>query len=203
MIKIGKIANITKLAGFEHTEYIQGNCSHTKVNNEYIPLFIGRTVRDGQIDFDFDWYIPLSLSESLPRSQLRTKCIVLPYVGSVGDLAIYDGTYLAHLGSNIAKIELNDDCGYTTEFVYYFLKSPYGQKKLLRDIQGGVQKNITMESIRNVELPTISLEEQKRIVSVLEHFDRQIKRNNDMVQKLQCFKPALNFSRNGGIYNVC
>ena len=42
MSKIGHIANITKLAGFEHTKYIQGNCSHTKENNEYIPLFIGK-----------------------------------------------------------------------------------------------------------------------------------------------------------------
>ena len=146
-----------------------------------------------------DWYIPLSLSEALPRSQLRKKCIVLPYVGSVGDLAIYDGSYPAHLGSNIAKIEEIDETKYLIEFIYFYLKSPIGQKKLLRDIQGGVQKNITMEAIRNIELPNIALREQRKIVSILSPIDGQIKRNNDMVHKLQCFKPALNFSRNGGI----
>lgn len=190
MTKLGCVANITKLAGFEHTKYIQGNCSHIRKNDDYIPLFIGKTVRNGQIDFNFDWYIPLSLSQTLPRSQLRKKCIVLPYVGSVGDLAIFNGKYLGHLGSNIAKIELNDSEKYTTEFVYYFLKSPYGQKKLLKDIQGGVQKNITMEAIRNVELPDTSIEDQIKISSILIRIDNQIKKNNDLVQKLQVLAQA-------------
>ena len=191
MTRISNIANITKLAGFEHTKYIQGNCIHTKQDANYIPLFIGRTVKDGIIDTKFDWYIPLSLSEALPRSQLRKKCIVLPYVGSVGDLAIYDGSYPAHLGSNIAKIEEIDETKYLIEFIYFYLKSPIGQKKLLRDIQGGVQKNITMEAIRNIELPNIALREQRKIVSILSPIDGQIKRNNDMVHKLQVLSHAI------------
>ena len=185
MIHIKDISNITKLAGFEHTEYIQGNCSHSKIDENYIPLFIGKTVRNGNINTDFDWYIPLSLSEKLPRSQLRKKCIVLPYVGAVGDLAIYDGSYPAHLGSNIAKIENIDESKCLIEFLYYYLKSPIGQKKLLKDIQGCIQKNITMEAIRNVELPDISLEVQHKIVSVLSKFDNQIKSNINMIHKLQ------------------
>lgn len=67
--KLGEISYITKLAGFEHTKYIQGNCSHTKKDG-FIPLFIGKTVRDGHIDKNFDWYIDKKISDSLERSKL-------------------------------------------------------------------------------------------------------------------------------------
>lgn len=176
--KLGEISNVTKLAGFEHTKYIQGNCTRTKNQDDDVPLFIGRTVRDGKIDENFDWYIPKAISEGLERSKLYKKCLVLPYVGSVGDLAIFEGGYFAHLGSNIAKIELVDNCGYIEEFIYYYLKSPHGQQILLKDIQGAVQKNITMEAIRNVELPVVSLEEQIRQVGILKTIDDKIDKNH-------------------------
>lgn len=185
MTKLGDISFVTKLAGFEHTKYIQGHCTHHKIHESDIPLFIGKTVKDGLIDQNYDWYIPLELSEKLRRSQLRNKCIILPYVGTVGDLAIYDGTFKAHLGSNIAKIELNKTSGYTIEFIYYFLKSSYGQKLLLKDLQGAVQKNITMEAIRNVELPSISLSEQNSITDILECLNNKIINNNQIITQLE------------------
>ena len=176
---------ITKLAGFEHTKYIQGNCTHEKKNKSDKPLFIGKTVRNGTIDENFDWYISSNISEKLPRSQLNKKCIVLPYVGSVGDLAIFDGTYKAHLGSNIAKLELNDNCEFSEEFIYYYLKSPFGQKNLLKDIQGAVQKNITMDAIRNVEIPNIEKSKQTKIVNVLLGLDKKILNNNNIISELE------------------
>ena len=134
---------------------------------------------------NFDWYISKSISEKLPRSQLKKKCLVMPYVGTLGDLAIYDGNYPAHLGSNIAKIELNDNCGYSEEFIYYFLKSPYGQSLLLRDVQGAVQKNITMEAIRDVELPDISIKKQNKIVYILSTIDNKLTLNEEIINNIE------------------
>ena len=116
---------------------------------------------------------------------------MLPYVGSVGDLAIFDATYDAHLGSNIAKIELACNSGYSEEFIYYFLKSDYGQKLLLRDIQGAIQKNITMKAIRDVSLPDISIQEQDKIVSILKSLDDKIDNNNQINQELEAMAKTL------------
>ena len=183
--RLGDIAFITKLAGFEHTKYIQGNCVREKVDDTFIPLFIGKTIRDGKIDTNFDWYISKKIADKLPRSFLKRKCLVLPYVGSLGDLAIFDASYEALLGSNVAKIELNQDCEFTEEFIYYFLKSPYGQSVLLKDEQGGIQKNITMESIRNVILPDISVSNQKKITDVLSALDDKIALNQRINRNLE------------------
>lgn len=188
---IGDIAFVTKLAGFEHTKYIQGNCVHEKYDDSLVPLFIGKTVRDGKIDKKFDWYIPKQIAHQLPRSLLKRKCLVLPYVGTIGDLAVFDASYEALLGSNIAKIELNSGCGYSEEFVYYYLKSPRGQCVLLKDEQGGIQKNITMEAIRNVLLPKIDEASQNKIVSVLSALDDKIALNKKMNQKLEAMAKRL------------
>ena len=188
---IGDIAFVTKLAGFEHTKYIQGNCIHERKDDSFIPLFIGKTVRDGRIDKNFDWYIPKSIADQLPRSFLKRKCLVLPYVGTIGDLAVFDASYDALLGSNIAKIELNPNCGYSEEFIYYYLKSPRGQTVLLKDEQGGIQKNITMEAIRNVLLPDVDEDNQKKIVSVLSALDDKIALNKKMNQKLEAMAKRL------------
>lgn len=190
-VKLGDISFITKLAGFEHTKYIQGNNTHEKISEDDVPLFIGKTVQNGKIDKNFDWYIPKELSNQLERSKLNKKCLVLPYVGSVGDLAIFDASYDAHLGSNIAKIELAENCGYSEEFIYYFLKSDYGQKILLRDIQGAIQKNITMKAIREVSLPDISIQEQNNIVSILKGLDDKIQINNQINQELEAMAKTL------------
>lgn len=190
-VKLGDVSFITKLAGFEHTKYIQGNNTHKKISEDDVPLFIGKTVQNGKIDRNFDWYIPKQISDQLERSKLNKKCLVLPYVGSVGDLAIFDSTYDAHLGSNIAKIELACNSGYSEEFIYYFLKSDYGQKVLLRDIQGAIQKNITMKAIRDVSLPDISIQEQDKIVSILKSLDDKIDNNNQINQELEVMTKTL------------
>lgn len=190
-VKLGDVSFITKLAGFEHTKYIQGNNTHEKISEDDVPLFIGKTVQNGKIDRNFDWYIPKQISDQLERSKLNKKCLVLPYVGSVGDLAIFDATYDAHLGSNIAKIELACNSGYSEEFIYYFLKSDYGQKVLLRDIQGAIQKNITMKAIRDVSLPDISTQEQDKIVSILKSLDDKIDNNNQINQELEVMAKTL------------
>ena len=189
--KLGEIAFITKLAGFEHTKYIQGNCVHEKKDDNYIPLFIGKTIKDGKINPEFDWYISKDIADKLERSQLKKKCIVLPYVGTLGDLAIFDGSYYALLGSNVAKIELEDNDLFTEEFIYYYLKSSAGQAVLLKDQQGGVQKNITMDSIRNVEIPFFDKEHQLYITSVLSSLDRKIALNRAINRNLEALAKQL------------
>ena len=190
-IKLGDISFITKLAGFEHTKYIQGHISHQRDEKYDTPLFIGKTVKNGKIDKNYDWYLPHSVSDKLPRSQLTKKCLVMPYVGSLGDLAIFEADERCHLGSNIAKIELKEECGYTEEFVFYFIKSPIGQRHLFRDVQGAIQKNITMEAIRDIELPNISLKYQNDIVAVVQCVDDRISTNASICTDLESMAKLL------------
>ena len=59
-----------------------------------------------------------------------------------------------------------------------------------------------IEIIRKHPISLPDMNVQKKIGAILASIDAQIKRNNEMVQKLQCFKPTLNFSINGGMSYV-
>ena len=75
---LNEIAFVTKLAGFEYTSDIKPNLAESG-----IPLFKGKNVRNGRLVYEFESFIPESVSEKLTRSQLNRKCLLTPYVGTI------------------------------------------------------------------------------------------------------------------------
>lgn len=163
---IDDIAFVTKLAGFEYTKYISDNLVPTG-----IPLFKGKNVQNGKLVLSLESYIPESVSDELPRSQITKKCLLTPYVGTIGNIAVFDGSFKAHLGSNVGKIELLNSDTQTfilEEYVLWYLKSTYGYAELTKYKKATAQESISIDAIRNVVIAIPPLEEQRRIVAKLE-----------------------------------
>ncbi|MBR3852785.1 MAG: restriction endonuclease subunit S, partial [Fibrobacter sp.] len=160
-IRLGDVCFVTKLAGFEYSDYIVNN-----LVEDGIPLFKGKNIQDSKLVLQFESYIPENISDSLERSQLRRKCILTPYVGTIGNMAIFDGSFKAHLGSNVGKIEPFN--GILEEFLFHFLKSDIGYKQLTKHKKATAQESISIESIRDVFLPLPPLAEQQRIVKKIQ-----------------------------------
>ena len=163
---IDDIAFVTKLAGFEYTKYIADN-----LVADGIPLFKGKNVQNGKLVLSFESYIPKSISDELPRSQIAKKCLLTPYVGTIGNIAIFDGSFKAHLGSNVGKIELlNSDIQtfVLEKYVLWYLKSTYGYAELTKHKKATAQESISIDAIRNVIIAIPPLEEQYRIVAKIE-----------------------------------
>lgn len=162
---IDDIAFVTKLAGFEYTKNIAPNLTVTG-----IPLFKGKNVQNGKMVLDFDSYIPEQVSDELSRSQISKKCLLTPYVGTIGNIAIFDGSFKAHLGSNVGKIELlnGEENFIIEEFVLYYLRSQIGYQQLTKYKKATAQESISIDAIRNVIIAFPPLAEQKRIVEKLE-----------------------------------
>lgn len=159
------IAFVTKLAGFEYTKSIAPNLSQSG-----IPLFKGKNVQNGKLVLEFESFIPEAVSDELPRSQILKKCLLTPYVGTIGNIAIFDGSFRAHLGSNVGKIELlNGAEEYVMEeYVLYYLRSTIGYEELTKYKKATAQESISIDAIRNVIVAIPPLAEQKRIVAKLE-----------------------------------
>lgn len=79
-IALGEVSFITKLAGFEHTEYIQPNATKNRVNHDDVPMYIGMNIKNSKLTKDIYWFLPNNISQKLYRSALTKKCLVLPYV---------------------------------------------------------------------------------------------------------------------------
>ena len=181
---IDDIAFVTKLAGFEYTKNIAPS-----LTTSGIPLFKGKNVQNGVLILDFESYIPEKISDELPRSQVKKKCLLTPYVGTIGNIAIFDGSFRAHLGSNVGKIELlNGDQQYILEeYVLYYLRSDIGYHELTKHKKATAQESISIDAIRNVIIAIPPLAEQKRIVAKIEELLPYIDRYEQAWNRLEAF----------------
>ena len=159
--ELGQIAFVTKLAGFEYTKNIAPNLVDTG-----IPLFKGKNVQKGELILEFESYIPETISDELPRSQLNRKCLLTPYVGTIGNIAIFDGSFKAHLGSNVGKIEINSDT--YEEYALYYLRSDFGYQELTKQKKATAQESISIQAIRDVIIKLPLQQEQIEIVRILD-----------------------------------
>lgn len=174
---IGEFAFVTKLAGFEYTKNIAPN-----LTDSGIPLFKGKNVQKGELVLEFESYIPKEVSDELFRSKLTKKCLLTPYVGTIGNIAIFDGSFEAHLGSNVGKIEINDEM--TEEFLLYYLRSDLGYKELTKEKKATAQESISIQAIRNVVVPVPSQREQERIVEILDLLIGKEKQAQDSAEQV-------------------
>jgi len=160
--RIDDIAFVTKLAGFEYSKFIAPN-----LVPEGIPLFKGKNVQNGVINYSFESFIPKRVSDSLWRSKLNKKCILTPYVGTIGNVAIFDARVEAHLGSNVGKIELDNEM-ILNEYILYYLRCEDGLKELKKHKKATAQESISIDAIRDVFVPLPPLSIQRRIVEKIE-----------------------------------
>ena len=161
--KINTIAFVTKLAGFEYTKNISPNLCE-----DGIPLFKGKNVQNSTIIYEFESFIPESVSDELQRSQITKKCILTPYVGTIGNIGIHNRPGKYHLGSNVGKIELyNDGVILLEEYVVSYLQSGFGYQQLTKHMKATAQASISIEAIRDVYIPIPPANEQLRMWDAL------------------------------------
>ncbi len=170
--KINTIAFVTKLAGFEYTKNIAPSLCE-----DGIPLFKGKNVQNSTIVYEFESFIPESVSDELQRSQVTQKCILTPYVGTIGNIGIHNRPGKYHLGSNVGKIELyNDNVVLLEEYVVAYLQSGFGYQQLTKHMKATAQASISIEAIRDVYLPIPPANEQLRMWSALSNALAMIER---------------------------
>ncbi|WP_288603578.1 restriction endonuclease subunit S [uncultured Treponema sp.] len=181
--KLNDISNITKLAGFEYSDYIASNLVPAG-----IPLFKGQNVRESTISYNFESFIPETLSDQLERSQITKKCLLTPYVGAgVGNVGIHTKKGKFHLGSNVGKIEIVlNDIG-IEEYVHVFLKSITGFQEMTKHIKATGIPSISIEALRDVNIPLPPLAEQKVIVAKIEELLPYIQKYDVAHTKLEEF----------------
>lgn len=166
-IKLGDISSlITKQTGFDYSNTIKPNLVEVKIDGS-IPMIQTKNFKGKSFDFDTDYYIPLKVAERFPNIMLKEKCMLLSIVGaSVGNVGIYDEDRLGIIGGAICKVVLLDESLY--DYVYYFLKSPQGHDEIRKNFKSTAQGTITVQDVREIQIPLPPLSEQKRIVAKLE-----------------------------------
>ena len=108
--------------------------------------------------------------------------ILIPTVGTLGIISIVDRDDTC-IAQNIIALRTNGKiCD--SRYLYYLLKDEKTKQAVLNLDIGAVQPSIKVPHLMNLEVEIPSLEEQKRIVSVLETIDLKIENNKKIIDAL-------------------
>ncbi|MDJ0535282.1 MAG: restriction endonuclease subunit S [Xenococcaceae cyanobacterium MO_207.B15] len=180
--KIGDIASVTKLAGFEFTNYFE----YKEFSD--IRVIRGLNIGSGLFKRENFKYIDASISDNLPRSQVKSGDLLISYVGTLGKVAIVpnDG-YRYHLGPNVGKVVITQLIK-DARLLQYFILSPVGKFCIDNTSKAVTQKSLSMKQIRLLPFPLPPLNEQRRIVAKIEALQTRSQR---VKQELEAIKPLL------------
>ena len=164
---IGSVADVTKLAGYEYTEYFEYS------ENDEIIALRALNVREGVLDLENVKYISRDISEALPRSKLLKHDLLFTYIGAnIGQFAIVPENDRFHLAPNICRFRCNRNYHYY--FLYSYMRSSAFRDSLEGYSHGSSQPTLPMGIIRTIPVPVPPLPEQKAIASVLSSLDDKI-----------------------------
>ena len=174
--RLGDIALVTKLAGYEFTKYV------TYSDNGNIIALRGLNVKNGQLVLDDVKYIDNSDLSKLNRSKLVVGDMLFTYVGTIGQVALIDKNDRFYLAPNVAMIRLNDKERILPKYLMHFFQTNlFWNSQINKLLQSSSMKNIPMEKIRKFVIPVPPLSVQENIIKILDRFD---KLNNDMSEGL-------------------
>ncbi len=162
--RIGEIASVTKLAGFEFTKYIQ-----YKEHGDIIMLR-GLNCKKGHLILDDIKWIDKETSDLLPRSKLHYGDILMTYAGTIGDVAMVDANDKYHLAPNVAKITVNDMNAYNPVFLMHLFM--YTNDYIMTFASVVAQASINMEKIRGFEYYFPPIEKQNQFAAFAAEVDK-------------------------------
>lgn len=105
------------------------------------------------------------------RSNLEVGDVLFSGTGTIGETAIIDKfPNNWNIKEGIYSIKPNKSF-LVPKFLMYLLKSSYIRDMYLAKADGGTVKSVPMKEMRNLKIPVPPLEEQERIVNILDKFD--------------------------------
>lgn len=165
--KLGEVADVTKLAGFEFTKYV------IYQETGKIIALRGLNVKNGNLVLDDIKYIDESDFSKLKRSKLYKNDILFTYVGTVGELAIITEDDRYYLAPNVARIRLNSDS--SPIFVSQMMNdSTFYKRIILPLIATSSQPALSMENVRKFDLMIPTEPEQQKVGQFFKKIDNII-----------------------------
>jgi len=126
-------------------------------------------VQNGYISTADPKFIKLPADGSLQRFVLSEDDILVSLTGNVGRVGVIQESHLpAALNQRVARISIRKDSSATRELLLLFLCSDWFREELIGAGHGAAQQNVSTKDLVEIEIPVPPLDEQKRIVGLLD-----------------------------------
>lgn len=153
------------------------------------PFVTSKNVKEGYINYDDIQFISdLDFEEINKRSKVDINDILMGMIGTIGNIAIVRENPDFAI-KNVALIKDTGDVFY--RYLYYCLQSKKVVNQLSENLDGGTQKFIALNKVRNLNIPLPSKKEQHKIGNYFENLDNLITLHQRKLTHLKTQKKAL------------
>ena len=154
-----------------------------KKSKDGIMTLSAKSVRDGHIDYSQCYYISKSeYARFMVRGFPKKGDVLLTTEAPLGVTARLDRDDIA-LAQRLLTLRGKEGL-LDTGYLYYYLRSPIGQAKLMERQTGTTVTGIKQSEFRKIDICLPSYEIQKKVTSFLEVMDQKIKINKEINKNL-------------------
>ena len=153
-----------------------------------IPYVTSKNVRNGVIDFSNVKYISREDYENISKKRkIEKNDLLITMIGTIGEMA-FASDFTEFYGQNIYLVRF-DETKCLRKYFFYYLSSKKVKNSLISKKNVSSQGYIKAGSIDNLIFPLPSIEEQQRIVNILDQLE-------DLYSELNTELEAEIYSRN-------
>lgn len=154
--KLNEIATIINGYAFKSSKYI---------TNGYRVIRITNVQKGFLCDDDPKYY---AQEKSLSKYELFEKDILISLTGNVGRVGFVEKDILpAYLNQRVGCIRINSET-ILPRYLFHFLNNDLFEQMCIKEAKGIAQLNLSTEWLKNVRVRVPSLEDQQRIVNILD-----------------------------------
>ena len=124
-------------------------------------------IKKGFVDISNIKYVNKIVDERNKRASVNVNDILISIKGTLGEVAIAEHWLLpANMSRDVAIIKNHAKNEFIDDYIVMFLMSKIGNKLSERLGSGGVQKMITLERLRTIMIPKLSIDFQNKISKI-------------------------------------
>ena len=167
------------------SDYVQQGVPFYR-SKEVIEISSGKNISE-QLFISSEKYFEIKSKFPVPQE----NDVLITAVGTIGEiLVVKDPNFYFKDGNLIWLRNINFDI-IDIDYLYYFFKSDLFQKTIKYNNIGAVQKALTIDFLKTVKITLPSLDNQRKLVSVLKSIDKKILLNNQINQELEAMAKTL------------
>ena len=167
------------------SDYVQHGVPFYR-SKEVIEISSGKNISE-QLFISSEKYSEIKSKFPVPQE----NDVLITAVGTIGEiLVVKDPNFYFKDGNLIWLRNINFGI-INIDYLYYFLKSDLFQKTIKYNNIGAVQKALTIDFLKTVKITLPSLDDQRKLVSVLKSIDKKIQTNNQINQELEAMAKTL------------
>ena len=167
------------------SDYVQQGIPFYR-SKEVIELSSGKNISE-QLFISSEKYSEIKSKFPVPQE----NDVLITAVGTIGEiLVVKDPNFYFKDGNLIWLRNINFEI-IDIDYLYYFLKSDLFQKTIKYNNIGAVQKALTIDFLKTVKITLPSLDNQRKLISVLKSIDKKLRINNQINQELEAMAKTL------------